>query len=708
MYVHSLPGRIRIRVPGLKDNSVMAGGIYGLKGLPGIHTLSINTLTGSVLIFYDHTMIDQYQIIISIEERRKSDQISLIKLQHAPQWTVENQKKYLILVGIAFGVLVIKQKLFGRSTLSTSKAITDATILLSVVTGYPISDRILDHLQPRTRYRIHLLIRYTSFILLTLEESTGGLFITFAVQLSRLFGLRMLDESRQVIKNLGVLPTKAWTIVEGKEVVIPADRVQICDTVVVHGGETITVDGLVIAGQANVDESRVTGFTEPVFKENGFEVLAGSEVINGTLEIAVESVGSHTFLSKIIQHVKITEEAIHNNYNPGKKAIETISGFSFLLSGLIYVLTRDTNRSLAILLAALPSAASLAIPATIGMAVGEAAKHGIYVKEPTNLFAAGSVNAIAFDKTGTFSANKVTIEDVVVLNTDYQPKDIVRLAMFSERGVSYPVICAIHKKAAEMHIGPIAIPEQMEIIPHFGIGVIFQGKQVQIGNQSFMEREGIAIDSAWTKIMRFRHLSLIPIFVAIDGRLVGILAMREHLKANALTTVGQLRTLGMEQFILITGDTQEGAKTAAAQLGIEEIYGGLNAEQKADKVQSLRNKGYKVLVVGDGVDDGLAMAASDVGLSLGSRRGGDSGARVADIVIASHDPRAIVKTIQFAQRTREVTKQNMNLALGLNVIALGLATAGLLNPMNASTFGSIGTIAVLINSTNRFWRFKKD
>ncbi|HWQ72295.1 MAG TPA: heavy metal translocating P-type ATPase [Desulfitobacteriaceae bacterium] len=696
-YVHALPGRIRLRVPGLKNNSLMANCIRELAELPGYQLLQINIITGSVIIFYNQAKIDQNKIIIEIDERRKCSQSSGAVPQPASPWTMKDQKNYLALVVTTLGFLVLKQGIFGPSSLTRHKALTNVGIFLSLMTGYPILNRLLKRFQQHTRFNIFLLIRYTSFLLLVLQESTGGLLITSLVQLSCFIAQRNLDHSRRVIEKMSILPQKAWALVNGDEIIIPADRVTRGDRVVVHGGETITVDGPVISGQAEVDESRVTGFTEPVWMAEGNDVLAGSEVITGTLTIAVKRTGSQTFLSQIIQYVNMAGEVEAPDHISGQEAIERLSALTLILACLIFIFTGNSSRSLTMLLAALPSAANLAVPASLGMAVGGAAKKGIYVKEAENLLAAGEINLVAFDKTGALANGQASIEDIVVTNKKFKPEDILSLAMLTERSASHPVIEAIRQKVTEMRVGPLAVPEQVEIKAGYGVEAMIDNRLVIVGNQQLMESKRISLVKAAAKVLRYRHLGLTPVFVAVDRRLAGFFAVREHLKKGSQETILQLRTLGIDKFILLTGDTQESAETVGTLLGIKESYGWLDPEQKADKIRTLKEKGFHVVVVGDGVDDGLAMAEADVGFSLG-RRGGDSSARVAGIILASRDPRAVVKALHFARKTREITKQNLNFTIGLNVIGLGLATAGLINPVTAAGLGSIGTLAVLVNS----------
>lgn len=696
-YVHSLPGRIRLRVPGLPKNSAMADRIRNLASRPGYQRLQINTLTGSVLIFYNQAETDPGQIILDVDERRKCCLPPAPVSRPVPRWTVKDQKNFLILVGGSLGFLALKQGIWGRSPLSKSRALTDTGIFLSLVTGYPFFDRFLQRFQAETRFSVHLLIRYASYLLLVLQESTGGLLITLLIQLTRFIALKNLANSRRAIERMGVLPQKVWTIVNGKEIFLPADHLRRGNTVVVHAGETITVDGLVASGQADVDESRVTGFTEPVRIGAGDDVLAGSEVRAGAIKISVEKTGGETFLSQIIQYVKAVDEREESTLGYGQEAIARLSALALILAGLAAAGAGNLRRSLAILLAGLPSAASLAVPASLGLAVGGAAQRGIFVKDADSLLAAGGIETAVFDKTGTLTSGKASVEDVAVTDRKYRPEDIVRMAMLVERSSSHPVTAAVRTKAAELHVGPPANPEQVEVKPGYGVEAKIHQQIVMVGNRQLMESKEISSAKARTKAQRYQQLGLTPVFVAVDNRLAGLFAVREHFARGAQETVQKLRTLGIEHFMLLTGDTQEAAETAATWLGIETSRGWLGPEQKADWIQNLKRQGGHVAMIGDGVDDGPAMARSDVGISLG-RKGGDSAARVADVILASRDPQAVVKAVYFAQKTREVTKQNLYFSLGLNALGLGLAAGGLLGPVRAAALGGVGTLAVLFNA----------
>nr|MDA8228261.1 HAD-IC family P-type ATPase [Desulfitobacterium hafniense] len=214
---------------------------------------------------------------------------------------------------------------------------------------------------------------------------------------------------------------------------------------------------------------------------------------------------------------------------------------------------------------------------------------------------------------------------------------------------------------------------------------------------NLMKEYKVSIQKVSFKLTRYKHLSLSPLYIAVDGKLCGLLFVREILKPQAKETIKRLRALGIKHFLLLTRDSQEAADIAANQLGITESHGGLNSQQKAEIIQKLQSEGHTVAMIGDGVDDALAMAQANVGIALGGK-GRNSGALVAGIVISSQDPLLAAEAIRLSQNTRELVHQNLNLSLGLNVIGLGLGAAGLVTPIGAGILNNLGVFSVLANS----------
>lgn len=709
--VHHLPGRLRLKVPNLRGNQRLAAVIdEQLMTMPGVTSVRANPRTGKVLVYFNSLRTDHNSIIIRVDEIQNAGTNAiqpqyhqypknLIPFREPEELSLGRQVLQVMFSGAVLLLLFFKHRTIGRSPLSNSSQLFHLATITTIITGYPIFCSGLEQLATRRRVNYNLVISATAMALLILRESFSGLLVTWVVNLSSLLQTLNLIKAHQSIKNVVELSgADVWLLVNGSELSVPVNRIVPGDIIVVHPGESIPVDGTIVSGEASVDESRITGLPSPGYKNTGGEVLAGSQVLDGTIHIRVERAGRETYVSKIIDNVDSQlKPDRYGVYPADDRRSERLISLSLILSGVVYLLTRNTGRSLAMLLAACPSALSLAAPSAIGSAIGGAAHRGIYVRDGKYLLAAGHVDTVVFDKTGTLTTPNSEIAEVVVVNKTYTAEEVIAFAALAEGISGHPVAKAVRHKASQMHVGPHLAAEQITAIPGLGVVALVSNQQVLVGNERLMTDRQVSLSKIRAKVTRFRHLGLSPVFVAVEGKLCGLLAIRESLKPGSLESIERLRVSGIDKMVLLTGDSQNAAEMTAGKLGIEESYGGFQPEQKAEVVHSLRNQGRTTMVVGDGINDIQAMADADTSIALGCT-GVESAACAGGIVIPAHDPLKVVEAIRLGQETREVIKQNYSFATGVNVIGLGLAAAGLINPLSAGLFTNIATLAVIINS----------
>lgn len=707
--VHLLPGRLRLAVPNLKGNHQMAAIISSqLSQISGVTDVKASSITGRVLVYYNPARIDHNSIIICLDEikngivssgklQTRSSTASLALFREAEDLPLGRQLLQVIFSGAVLLLLFFKHRIFGRSALSYSRQLFHLAAITTIVTGYPIFFNGVQYLTTRGRINYDLIIGVTTALLI-LRESFTGLLITWIINLSELLQTLNLVRANQAIREIvGIWPEDVWLLIDGTEVSVPVNRVMPGDIAVVHPGENIAVDGKVISGEASVDESRITGTPYPVYKESGAEVMAGAMVLDGELKIRVEHNGEDRYLYRMIEGVhRQPDYSLKSDINNDRRSDRLVS-ISLLLSLAVFILTRNVDRSLAMLLAACPSALGVAAPAAVGAAIGGAANRGIYIRDGRYLLAAGNVDTVVFDKTGTLTLPRAEIQEVMVINKNFTKEDIIALAALAEGLFGHPVAGAVRDKAGEMHIGPLPAAQQISLIPGQGVQAVVDNRQVLVGNERLMADRSIVVDKVRSKVARFHHLGLNPAFVAVDGKLCGLLAVKESLKPGSRQSIEQLRANGVSKIVLLTGDTQDAAQLTAGQLGIEESYGNALPDQKAGFVRNLKKQGYKVAVVGDGINDISAMAEADTGIALGCT-GIESAACTGGMVIPSQDPRMVVEAVRLGQETKEVVKQNYSLAAGLNIVGLGLGAAGLISPLSAGLFTNIGTFVVIINS----------
>lgn len=792
--VHWLPGRIRLRVPGLRGNPKLAQSIEGhLAGLPGISGIQVNVRTGTVLTQYSPQYWDGYGVILVIEDKRQEDLAQLAceqeigrkavglrisqqkeaglnnSVPRAQQWVerhrrseddrwgegkrrdgekrrsgrqrrvegevlaerlqrVERQQVWnlemsrrqsqedirvilkspsvtrrslkTIFSGFALMALLAKRQILGPSLLAGSQIVVDAATLIGLVSAYPLFLWGLKHPQQTKRLHYDAIINVLSFSLLILQESINGLLLTLLVNGSKLSMGIDQAKARQIIRQVGVLPQKAWQLVDGVEVQVPIFRLVAGDIITVHQGEIIPVDGRVAGGEADVGESQLTGIPHPVWKGLEHPVLAGSEVLHGHLKILVERTGRSTRLNAMIRSVAHHPQAPANQ--EFQERLDRMVLLSLLVAGSVYIVTRDTKRTLAVLFAGAPVAAGLVLPTAAGVAVGQALDQGIYVRDEKYLLAAAEIDAVVLDKTGTLTDERAEIREITVVGRGHTEQGIIRLAAAVEGRADHAVARALREKAQALHGAPLPAAEESEEIPGFGVRARFRSQNVLIGNHRFMEKEKVNIAKVEAKVRRYLHLGLNPVFVAVNGQVHGLLAVHEGLSPQSGRLIETLRTYGIKKIVLVTRDTNEAAERAAEELGITEYHGELTPEEKAAYVRVLKEQGFKVAMAGDGLDDALAMAEADVGIAVGCM-GVDSAAKVAGIVIPEREPERVVETIRLGQKLKKRIDQNLSIAFGLNITGLGLSAAGLFSAVNATVLGNIGIISIMVNSYSGKW-----
>lgn len=695
-----LPGRMRLRVPGLKGNHHLANRLVQFLGnRAGIQSITINVLTGSVLILYEIAKIDHHTIILEIEEKRSPTQTTMPRTpvpNFSPRFMMQWPTVHVVLIGSAILALFFK-KMFLGGAISKPKGFVNLAIFVSILSGYPVFTKGFERINRPLGMSYNAVLNSLSVTFLFFKESFQGLMISFLVNFAKLVSTVNLTRSRQVIGMLDLFPRRAVIQINGIQRVVPARRIMEGNTLIIHSGETVLVDGKILSGQGEVDESRVTGYPDPLHKKPGTNVLAGSILLSGRLYVRAQRVGADTYLSQVLENFEENQIYKTGDASVVQQRINRLARLSLVLTGGVFVLTRDVNRSLAMLLAALPSAAGLSQPIADGLAIGRANKKRIYFRDEKFLAAAAHVKLMVFEKTGALSTEELSVEEIIVLNRKFTKEDILRIVFAEESKMSLSLVRAIRTKANEMNLRPYVLAHSHEVGNATDHPINLRGRKILVGTERVMIDEKVPLLKARGKVVRLKHLGLSPIYVAVEGKLCGLLSIREKIKMNARETIEQLRVLGIERFVLMSRDSQEVTEIVGNELGVFETYGELDPYAKEALIHFLKTQGKSVAVIGDGIDDILAMGEADVGICLGSK-GMDSAARAAGIVIASNDPQKITETLQLAKKTQMVQEQNLNLALGLNVIGLGLGAAGILSPVSAGLLGNASVLAVLFNS----------
>jgi len=516
-------------------------------------------------------------------------------------------------------------------------------------------------------------------------------------------------------KLMGLAPKTAIILQNGTEQEIPIEEVEIGDIIVVKPGGKIPVDGTVIEGHTAIDESMLTGESMPVDKKAGDPVYAASLNTTGTIRFRAERIGSDTALAQII---KLVEDA-QGSKAPIAKLADVVSGYFVPIVCLIalvagvawYVGTQDISFALTIFISVLviacPCALGLATPTAIMVGTGKGAEYGILIKGGEALETAHKIDTIVFDKTGTITEGRPTVTDL--LTAKGVPADeLLRLAASAEMGSEHPLGQAIVQSARQKGI-ELEQAGGFDSITGQGIRAEIGGKTVLAGNRKLMDEQSIDLAELEGHSDRLAEEGKTPMFVAVDGKLAGIIAVADVVKQSSKAAIEALHKMGI-QVAMITGDNRRTADAIAKQVGIDRVLAEVLPQDKSDEVKKLQAEGRKVAMVGDGINDAPALAQADIGIAIGS--GTDVAMESADIVLMKNDLMDVPTAIELSKQTIRNIKENLFWAFGYNVIGIPIAAGvlhlfggPLLNPIFAAAAMSLSSVSVLTNAL-RLKRFK--
>jgi len=539
---------------------------------------------------------------------------------------------------------------------------------------------------------------------------TAAVIITL-ILLGRYLEARAKGQASEAIRRLMELrPKTAHVIRHGEEVEIAADEVEVGDVVVVRPGEKIPVDGVVVAGQSAVDESMITGESIPVEKGEGDEVIGATINRSGSFRFRATKVGRETALAQIIELVRQAQGAkapaqrladrVAGVFVPTVIGIAVATFVLWLTLGPTPAFTRALLNFVAVLVIACPCALGLATPTAIMVGTGKGAENGILIKGGETLELAQRLQVIVFDKTGTLTEGAPRLTDVVAADGAGETQ-ILRLAAAAERGSEHPIARAIMSGAQERGI---ELPEatDFQAVSGHGLRVTVEGARILLGNAKLMTDNGVELGALGARAEALRTEGKTAMFLASDGRVVGILAVADTLKRGSREAVRRLRQMGVE-VAMITGDNAQTAAAIAREAGIDRVLAEVLPEQKAKEVKKLQAEGKVVAMVGDGINDAPALAQADIGIAIGT--GTDVAMQSSDLTLVTGDLAGVVAAIELSQRTFRTIKQNLFWAFIYNIIGIPLAASGVLRPIYAAAAMSFSSVSVVSNSL-RLRRFR--
>ncbi len=513
-----------------------------------------------------------------------------------------------------------------------------------------------------------------------------------------------LGASRALEELAKLMPSDAHKIMpDGNTRDVPLADLVAGDRVLVKPGEKIPADGDVVSGLSSVNESMLTGESNPVSKSEGAKVIGGAVNGEGALTVQVARTGKESFISQVIDLVKKAQESKSKSQDLADRAALWLTGIALLggaVTLVVWLLVMNESfafaleRTVTVMVIACPHALGLAVPLVVAVSTALSASHGLLIRNRSAFELARKIQAVIFDKTGTLTQGKFGVTDVVPMGTAMTEKDLLRYAGAVEAYSEHPIAQGIVRSA-----GQLTPVEDFKAIPGKGAEGRVDGKRVQVVSPGFLQESGITAGE--NLISKLSGQGKTVVYVLIDGKVGGAIALADILRPESRNAVATLKSMGIRSMML-TGDNKRVAGWVSEQLGLDEYFAEVLPDQKARKIKEVQSRGLVVAMTGDGINDAPALAEADVGIAIGA--GTDVAVETADIVLVKSNPEDVVALIHLARATYRKMVQNLAWATGYNAFAIPLAagvlySAGiLLSPAAGAVLMSLSTVIVAVNA----------
>jgi len=507
-----------------------------------------------------------------------------------------------------------------------------------------------------------------------------------------------MEKSRKAIKDLIDTAPKTARIKKGEtEIEIPIEGVKKGDIVVVKPGEKIPVEGIIISGRSSVNQAPITGEPVPVEKKEDDVVYAATINQLGVLFVKVTHTGKDTTYARII---RLVEEAESSKAPVQRVADRFASYFTpsiLIIAVLTLIITGKITNAIAVIVVACPCAVALATPLAVVASMGKAAKRGIIIKGGRYLEALAKVDTIVMDKTGTVTMGDPVVTDVKSFG-EHSDAEIIACAAAVERYSEHPLAKAIIKKAEEIQIN-IPEPEEYKISPGMGIEAKVNGKRIMLGSREMLRNEDIKVSDEVENYLREKELEgKTALVLSHDNSVCGIIFVADIIREGTIEAIQELKSLGLDNPVMLTGDNPRTANIIASSLGIKNIMASLLPEEKVNKIKEMVSKGRRVIMVGDGINDAPALAQAHVGVAMGAI-GSDAAIEASDVALMRDEWKQVPEAVRIGRNTFRIIKQNLAIGIIFNLVGISLASTGILSPAMAAVAHVMPDVLVFLNSS---------
>ena len=499
-------------------------------------------------------------------------------------------------------------------------------------------------------------------------------------------------------RSMSLNVSKVWLVTgeENREVLVDANTITASDCIVVHMGNVVPFDGMVVAGEGAVNQSSLTGEGLPVMKSQGSFVYAGTVLEEGEITVEVKEVSGSTKYEKIVTMIEESEKLKSSVEGKAAHVADKLVPYTLLGTGLTYLITRNATKALAVLMVDFSCALKLAIPISVLSAIREANSYHITVKGGKFLEKVAQADTIVFDKTGTLTKAQPTVVDVVSFNGE-DPDELLRTAACLEEHFPHSMAKAVVMAAQNKGLTHEEKHSKVEYIVAHGISSTVDGNRVVIGSHHFVfEDEQCSIPFGMQE--RFNNLrnDCSHLYLAINGQLAAVICIEDPLREEAAVVIGQLRAAGLSKIVMMTGDSDRTARTIAAKVGVDEYYSEVLPEDKASFVEKEKAQGRSVIMIGDGINDSPALSAADVGIAISD--GAEIAREIADITVGADDLSELVKLKAISDGLMKRIHGNYRKIVGINSGLIALGVLGLIPPTTSALLHNTSTLVISLES----------
>lgn len=500
------------------------------------------------------------------------------------------------------------------------------------------------------------------------------------------------DLARTMSLNVG----KVWLKRENQEVLVPASEIRPGDEVVVHMGNVIPFDGIVSDGEAMVNQASLTGESVPVRRIVDNSVYAGTVVEEGELTVLVKEVGGSSRFEKIVTMIEESEKLKSALEGKAEHLADKLVPYSLGGTALTYLLTRNVNKAISVLMVDFSCALKLAMPISVLSAIREASLYHVTVKGGKYLEAVADADTIVFDKTGTLTKAKPTVVDVVSFN-GAEPDELLRIAACLEEHFPHSMAKAVVDAAQQKNLAHEEMHTKVEYIVAHGISTTIDGKRAVIGSSHFVfEDENCTIPEGKQELFDSLPKEYSHLYLAIEGKLAGVICIEDPLREEAEAVVNSLKRAGITKVVMMTGDSERTAAAIAKRVGVDEYYSEVLPEDKAGFIEKEKAAGRKVIMIGDGINDSPALSAANVGIAISD--GAEIAREIADITVGSDDLYQIVTLKLLSDSLMKRIRGNYRFIVSFNLGLILCGVAGILQPTTSALLHNTSTLLISLKS----------